>query len=125
MQLLRDVPFTALFWSITEPVRRHLAPPEHHLSPAEVIRANMLAAGGAGAIAAAITTPFDVIKTEQQIAQRSSSLWATAQRIWSRRGVAGFFAGVWPRTVRAAPASAIVVSTYELLKTELSESRLR
>lgn len=83
----------------------------------------MLAAGGAGAVSAAVTTPFDVIKTEQQIAQRSSSLWATAQRIWFRRGTAGFFAGVGPRTVRAVPASAIVVSTYELLKTELLEMR--
>ena len=123
LQLLRDIPFTAIFWSTTEPTRRALAPPHpHHAqqSTAGLLFANMTAAGCAGAVAAATTTPLDVIKTHQQIAQNSTTLWQTAKDIHARRGLQGFLAGVTPRSLRAVPAGAIVVSTYELLKAQLA-----
>jgi hypothetical protein len=126
MQLLRDSPFTAIFWSITEPTRRALLAAEtnprhpHALpSTSSLLFANMSAAGCAGAIAAATTTPFDVIKTQQQTSQRNTTLLDTARQIHRRSGVRGFFAGVVPRSVRAVPAGAIVVSTYEILKVRL------
>jgi solute carrier family 25 (mitochondrial S-adenosylmethionine transporter), member 26 len=84
----------------------------------------MTAAGCAGGIAAASTTPLDVIKTQQQITAQSRTLWQTALDIHARRGLHGFFAGVMPRSVRAVPAGAIVVSTYELLKARLLSSHV-
>lgn len=121
MQLLRDIPFTAIFWSITEPTRSaFVAADGASVSQATLLYANVTAAGAAGAIAAAATTPFDVIKTQQQIAERNVTLLDTAREIYARRGLRGFFAGIGPRSARAVPAGAIVVSTYELLKAWLA-----
>ena len=76
----------------------------------------MCAAGVGGAVAAALTTPFDVIKTQQQISPQRKTLAATAGDIYAKRGAAGFMVGVLPRSARAMPAGAIVVSTYEFIK---------
>lgn len=129
LQLLRDIPFTAIFWSITEPTRRKLstllgpeADSRHGPAASTLLLSNAAAAGSAGAVAAAATTPLDVIKTQQQIAPQSATLWATARRIHQRSGAGGFLAGVWPRSVRAVPAAAIVVSTYEMLKWQFASS---
>lgn len=124
VQLLRDVPFTAIFWSITEPTRRALGASEAHASTSSIIHANVVAASCAGVVAAAVTTPFDVIKTQQQIAHCNESVWEMACSIWRRRGMHGFWTGVLPRSIRAAPAGAIVVSSYELLKSELVALRM-
>jgi solute carrier family 25, member 39/40 len=124
VQLLRDVPFTAIFWSITEPARRAMGASDPHATTPSIARANVVAASCGGVVAAAVTTPFDVIKTQQQIADCNESVWGTACRIWKRRGMYGFWAGVLPRSARAAPAGAIVVSSYELLKSELVALRV-
>jgi hypothetical protein len=118
MQLLRDVPFTAIFWTLTEPIRASIlaqTSPEDRTTR-HIILANVSAASISGCIAAAVTTPFDVIKTQQQIATTSQTVWTTGQMLVQRRGWGVLYTGVWPRAMRAAPACAIVVSSYELLK---------
>lgn len=118
VQLLRDVPFTAIFWSLTEPIRRSLLShtDAESLRTRDIVVANVSAASIAGIVAAALTTPFDVIKTQQQISPTSRSVWVTVQALVKHRGYGVLFTGVWPRAVRAAPSCAIVVSSYELLK---------
>jgi len=115
------VPFTALFWTLTEPLRGALLPAVHaHTSVAEIVAANATAAGIAGAVAAAVTTPFDVIKTQQQIAGEAAGMWDTARRIHARGGWSDLFRGTLLRSGRAVPACAIVVSSYEVLKHNLA-----
>ena len=245
--LARDVPFTAIYWCLVEPIRAHLlhrpsapyfsnagSPPlggagrldvstmdeedtrqcwrahnelvdseaggpsdpvsgvECNHSPppsvsslsssvptlpttSRVFWANMIAGSVSGALAAAATTPFDVVKTRLQTMSMSSmsgrlhhitdtaaalarskqtagldccnavftsilscgnssssvlprsGMVAPLQRppttmvsmivdIWRSEGIRGLFAGVGPRAARAAPACAIVISTYEVLK---------
>lgn len=81
---------------------------------AQVVAANVVAGGAAGAIAAAITTPLDVVKTQVQLAGGQRVGMAEALRALAQRG--GLFAGVGARAARTAPACAIVLSAYELLK---------
>lgn len=73
-----------------------------------------------GTIAAAITTPLDVVKTRQQITGNSDPQQRSVLRllidIGQKEGLPGLFSGVGPRSIRAAPSCAIVLSTYELLK---------
>jgi solute carrier family 25 protein 39/40 len=40
--------------------------------------------------------------------------------VYAREGVEGMFSGLKPRAARAAPACAIVISVYELLKSYLT-----
>lgn len=145
MQLLRDIPFTAIFWTLTEAIRGPLLrraaddgqPLAHNAAgfaanatdqgsagPAvwQVVQINAIAAGVSGSVAAAATTPFDVIKTQQQVARGGSvkSLVEMARGIVSRGGYAGLWVGLLPRSIRAFPSGAMVVTTYELLKQHLA-----
>lgn len=81
--LARDVPFSAIYWGTVEPIRRSLlartgAGVEAGLvtggpggTPLEVMAANVAAGGLAGSLAAAATTPLDVVKTQVQVAAHS------------------------------------------------------
>lgn len=142
LQLLRDIPFTAIFWTLTEAIRgpllRRAVDDGHPLAhtgggpgtgavdqgPAvwQVVQVNAIAAGVSGSVAAAATTPFDVIKTQQQVARGGTgkSLVETARGIVNRGGFGGLWVGLLPRSIRAFPSGAMVVATYELLKQHLA-----
>ncbi|GIM09419.1 hypothetical protein Vretimale_13282, partial [Volvox reticuliferus] len=101
-----------------------------------VLAANLVAGSAAGAVAALVTTPFDVVKTQLQVGSRSTSNGdgssnsssssggssgrvsgaEVARRILREEGVAGLFRGWAPRAARTAPACAVVVASYEVLK---------
>lgn len=95
------------------------------VSQQRLVAANVIAGAVSGGLAAAITTPFDVVKTRQQLAVHGSAgghklgLAATLQDIYQAEGPRGLFTGLGPRAARAAPACAIVVAMYEWLKAAL------
>lgn len=90
-------------------------------TPRQVLTANLLAGSSAGAVAAVVTTPFDVVKTRLQVADRlhPRSSREVMREIVAVEGVGGLFKGVVPRAARTAPACAIVIGSYELLKAVL------
>lgn len=176
--LARDVPFSALYWQLLEPIRAAMLPSPQHgfgqrhqhqqhqqavssnsdqisrgggggdhddsigansvhtasgqpASRRQIVFANLVAGSTAGAVAAAVTTPLDVVKTRAQLAAGGSgsssggpgggggsggSIRASLRAIHADSGVRGLFSGVGPRAVRAAPACAIVVASYEAIK---------
>eukprot|EP00892_Ulva_mutabilis_P012599 jgi/Ulvmu1/9711/UM055_0049.1 len=142
--LLRDIPFTAIFWTLTEAIRgpllrtaatggRQVRPRQGSNTPAEaaasadtwvLVQANAVAAGASGAVAAAVTTPFDVIKTQQQVSvsvgDRGRNLLEIGRGIVQRHGYRGLWVGVLLRSARAVPSGAMVVTTYEILKQRLA-----
>ncbi|KYK57617.1 Mitochondrial carrier domain protein [Drechmeria coniospora] len=85
-----------------------------------------------GALASIVTTPFDVGKTRTQVfheSTRSSASAATATRapeersmvrllmhIFQTEGISGLWKGWIPRTLKVAPACAIMISSYEVGK---------
>lgn len=92
------------------------------MAPAgEVLAANMVAGAVAGGAAAAVVTPFDVVKTRQQLAvgnagAATGGVLRVLRDVAAREGVSALFIGAGARAARAAPACAIVISCYELLK---------
>ncbi|NXL79613.1 S2539 protein, partial [Leptocoma aspasia] len=106
--VLRDVPFSALYWFNYELVRTWLC------RQAWLDGANFMVSFTSGAIsgtvAAVLTLPFDVVKTQRQIelgdsevhpvtSSKPSSTWLLMQRIRAESGTRGLFAGEdvpWP-----------------------------
>ncbi|KAM6176109.1 mitochondrial glutathione transporter SLC25A39 isoform 1-T1 [Erethizon dorsatum] len=122
---LRDVPFSALYWFNYELLRSWLCGPCTRDQTS--VGASFVAGGISGTVAAALTLPFDVVKTQRQVAlgaveavrvrpPRADSTWLLLRRIQAESGTRGLFAGFLPRVIKAAPSCAIMVSTYEFGK---------
>jgi len=122
--LLRDVPFSSIYWAIYEYMKQKFDQRKPSLSFS-------LAAGAlAGSVAAITTLPFDVAKTHRQIElgecdlidqnKRQGYLTHTTtqvlKRIYKQNGLPGLFSGIVPRLIKVAPSCAIMISCYELGK---------
>ena len=108
--LLRDVPFSAVYW----PCYEYLRPSEYNFSQMSV------AGAVAGSVAAAVTNPMDVIKTRIQIELGEKGVRMTnskvVQEIIQSHGIKGLWTGLAPRLLKVAPACAIMISSYEYCK---------
>ncbi|NXV71865.1 S2539 protein, partial [Atlantisia rogersi] len=124
--VLRDVPFSALYWFNYELVREWLCG-QAKLDEA-TFTISFTSGAISGTVAAVLTLPFDVVKTQRQIelgdsevrpaaASKPSSTWLLMRRIHAESGTRGLFAGFLPRVIKVAPACAIMISTYEFGKT--------
>lgn len=173
LTLWRDVPFSALYWwgyeygrnAITDmrgrmearnngdefrvgrgEERRHRRSRsrsrENHTS---TLVDSFVAGAGSGAVAAFVTTPFDVGKTRQQVLHHAGDSIgglanATAKtvrpedlpmprflwHIFKEQGTSGLFKGWAARCLKVAPACAIMISSYEVGKkmaTNINERR--
>jgi solute carrier family 25, member 39/40 len=160
LTLWRDVPFSAIYWwgyeygrnVITdvrgraearsegvefrigrgeEKIRRRSRSRsrENHTS---TLVDSFLAGAGSGAIAAFVTTPFDVGKTRQQVVRHTAESLKNAAggavrpedrsmprflwHIFQEQGASGLFKGWGARCLKVAPACAIMISSYEVGK---------
>jgi solute carrier family 25 protein 39/40 len=154
LTMWRDVPFSAIYWwgyeygrnaltnmreerrgreriSSRDPnatqLRSRSRSEENHTN---TLIDSFIAGASSGAIAAFVTTPFDVGKTRQQtikLAKATGSaqvaklpeeqqmikfLWS----IFKEQGTSGLFKGWAARCLKIAPACAIMISSYELGK---------
>ncbi|KAG8505006.1 Solute carrier family 25 member 39 [Galemys pyrenaicus] len=122
---LRDVPFSALYWFNYEMMKSWLS--RHRPKDQTSVGVSFVAGGISGTVAAILTLPFDVVKTQRQVAlgaveatrvtpSRTDSTWLLLRRILAESGTRGLFAGFLPRLIKAAPSCAIMISTYEFSK---------
>ena len=132
--LARDVPFSAVYWTMTERIKAKLltldggggwqrevggATGTSGASGTRVVLANLAAGTTSGCVASFMTTPCDVIKTKMQVVLPGSSgsgMLDVTRNLFRAEGFSGFFAGWAPRVARTAPACGIVLTSYELLK---------
>ncbi|KAM6993791.1 probable mitochondrial glutathione transporter SLC25A39 isoform X1 [Melospiza melodia melodia] len=126
--VLRDVPFSALYWFNYELVRSWLC--RQPWLDGSTFTVSFASGAISGTVAAVLTLPFDVVKTHRQIElgdsevhpvtasrpSKPSSTWLLMQRIRAESGTRGLFAGFLPRVIKVAPACAIMISTYEFGK---------
>ncbi|KAF1977017.1 mitochondrial carrier [Bimuria novae-zelandiae CBS 107.79] len=171
LTLWRDVPFSAIYWwgyeygrNVITDVRgrtqarsdgsefsmgrgeeriRRRSRSRSQENHTETLVDSFLAGAGSGAVAAFVTTPFDVGKTRQQILQHTKEEIGSAARtvrpeeksmprflwhIFQEQGVSGLFKGWTARCLKVAPACAIMISSYEVGKkmaTRVNERRDR
>ncbi|KAF2122443.1 mitochondrial carrier protein-like protein [Lophiotrema nucula] len=173
LTLWRDVPFSAIYWWGYESTRNQLtdmrgrAEAKHdgiefrmgrgeerirrrsssrsRQNHTALMVDSFVAGAASGAVAAFVTTPFDVGKTRQQVAHHASesaktqagSIVKAAEdqtmvrflyQIFQEQGMSGLFKGWAARCLKVAPACAIMISSYEIGKraaTRINERRER
>ena len=158
LTMWRDVPFSGIYWwgyeatrnvltDIRDERRGHILDPERSITrPRSRSRDqenhtttfldSFFAGALSGAVAAIVTTPFDVGKTRQQVLKHASdsssvptsrvnpadlrpeerSILRFLYHIFHTEGVPGLFKGWAPRCLKVAPACAIMISSYEIGK---------
>ena len=109
--LMRDVPFSAIYWTCYESYKTHV------LSSEPSVYESFVGGAAAGSLAAFLTLPFDNVKTLRQISfderEIHPNMKTILQRIYRQRGVVGLFTGLVPRVSKVAPACAIMIASYE------------
>ncbi|CAO1410571.1 unnamed protein product [Diamesa hyperborea] len=130
--ILRDAPFSSIYWTSYETFKRinNITQP--------TFRDSFIGGAISGSLAAFCTTPFDVIKTHQQIefgekvmysnngnGKRMSSTKQTIINIFKNSGIKGYYAGLTPRLFKVTPACAIMISSFEYGKTFFYERNLQ
>ncbi|GAB4857442.1 hypothetical protein Ancab_015351 [Ancistrocladus abbreviatus] len=121
--VLMNAPFTAVHFSTYEALKKLLS----ELSPVnateERVVVHLTAGGAAGALASAVTTPLDVVKTRLQCQGvcgadtfGSASISMALRQIVAKEGPQALLQGLKPRVLFHTPAAAICWSTYEAMK---------
>eukprot|EP01132_Coremiostelium_polycephalum_P001201 gene1201-1514_t len=144
--LLRDVPFSAIYWSGYELIKDKIMRSKnknHTRHNPPTFFTSFIAGATSGTIAAIVTTPIDVVKTRiqmtvqqqqlQGLSTSSSSFKTTTttsqqqfnfstsaitnfKNIIQQEGWMSLTKGMVPRVAKVSPACAIMVSTYEWVK---------
>lgn len=104
--LLRDVPFSFIFFPTYANVKKHFTDSQGNVG----ILYLLLSGAVAGAVAAASVTPADVVKTRVQVQNsRYRSIPHCAMSVWKEEGASAFFKGVWQRMAVQAPLFGIAL----------------
>ncbi|KAL1816463.1 hypothetical protein DCAR_0520862 [Daucus carota subsp. sativus] len=126
--VLMNAPFTAVHFATYEAVKKGLIEVKEESGEDESFVVHATAGAAAGAVAAAITTPLDVVKTQLQCqgvcgCDRfiSGSITDVIRTIVKKDGYHGLMRGWVPRMLFHAPAAAICWSTYEAGKSFFQE----
>ena len=119
-QLSMNIPFQVLHFTFYEYLQDVLNS-DRHYDP----KSHIISGAGAGAFAAAMTTPLDVAKTFLNITEQQRNLKreemvkglvGAFRAIYKSAGVAGYFKGVSARVLFQMPSTAICWSVYESFK---------
>lgn len=115
--LLRDIPFSAIYFPAYAHLKQHFSSADGHLPLEWALLAGFLA----GFPAAGLTTPADVIKTRLQAKtppgeEPYRGLMKTGRRIWAEEGFSALWKGAGLRMFRSPPQFAVTLFVYEALQ---------
>ncbi|KAH0663468.1 hypothetical protein KY284_028399 [Solanum tuberosum] len=126
--VLMNAPYTAVHFATYEAAKLGLSGVSPDSASDESIIVHATAGAAAGALAALVTTPLDVVKTQLQCQGicgcdrfKSGSIGDVFRIIVKKDGYRGLMRGWMPRMLFHAPAAAICWSTYEAAKAFFQE----
>ncbi|KAK6630061.1 hypothetical protein RUM44_005459 [Polyplax serrata] len=118
-QLAMNIPFQIIHFMTYEKCQ-NLTNKDRVYNP----KAHVVSGGIAGAVAAAFTTPLDVVKTLLNTQQHKvKGMVAAINIVYKVSGIWGFWKGLQPRILYQVPSTAICWLVYELFKYVLSEQK--
>lgn len=123
--LLRDVPFSAVYWLGYEKAKSRVSIPEDIVARESLrtLLQSFVCGAGAGMLAAILIAPLDVIKTVRQhhALIGAKSTYANILKTIRDNPVVAF-AGIGPRLVRIPSGLATMMATLELTKWTFARS---
>ena len=121
--IMREVPFTVIQFPLWESMKEY----RRRTSGRESISAweSGLFGSAAGAVAAGVTTPLDVLKTRMMLAKEKTAMMPLLRDVLRESGPRAFFAGIGPRVLWISAGGAIFLGSYQWAYNSLSgEGRL-
>ncbi|VEU23904.1 DEKNAAC105144 [Brettanomyces naardenensis] len=115
--IMREIPFTVIQFPLYESLKLHWAEHDNvdRVSPGK----GAICGSIAGGVAAALTTPLDVLKTRLMLhTERVSAVHMVKQMI-EKEGYKVFLSGIGPRTMWISAGGAIFLGVYELVSEEM------
>ncbi|KAL9117797.1 MAG: hypothetical protein Q9187_005658 [Circinaria calcarea] len=109
--VMREVPFTIIQFPLWEGMKEWRRRTQGH----EGISATESAVFGsvAGAVAAGVTTPLDVLKTRMMLSTERQGAMKLLGQILKTSGPKAFFAGIGPRIIWISAGGAIFLGSYQ------------
>jgi solute carrier family 25 (mitochondrial S-adenosylmethionine transporter), member 26 len=109
--IIREVPFTVIQFPLWEVLKRWRT---HSTGKNEVsgLEGGLLGSV-AGAVAAGVTTPLDVLKTRMMLAKEKVGMFDMLRDILKRSGPGAFFAGIGPRIGWISAGGAVFLGSYQ------------
>lgn len=120
--IMREIPFTIIQFPLYELLKQKWARATG-LNDISLIR-GAICGSVAGGIAAASTTPLDVIKTRIMLNKERIGIAQLVRTMVREEGYGVFLNGIGPRTAWISAGGAIFLGVYELVHTNLSYNRL-
>ena len=118
--ILREIPFTVIQFPLWEAMKewRCRTKGRHTISAAE----SAFFGSAAGAVAAGVTTPLDVLKTRIMLSTKKQKSMTLLTQILRDSGPKAFFAGIGPRVLWISAGGAIFLGSYQWAYNALEES---
>lgn len=119
--LLRDVPFSALFF----PLYANL---KHLIGNEDAMLTSLVAGFIAGATASGICTPFDVIKTRLQVEgakKHYDGMMDCCRKVFNNEGFLALYKGCGPRMMVVAPLFGISLVAFDVQKRFMAKQLLK
>ena len=121
--LLRDIPFSAIYFPTYAKMKVALQDENGNLGPKQLL----IAGAVAGIPAASLVTPAGVIKTRLQVQARKGEMTYTGIRdcfwkVLTQEGPTALFKGCLARVFRSSPQFGVTLLSYELLQRYLAPS---
>ncbi len=115
--LLRDIPFSAIYFPAYAHLKPKFADDTGYNSPLSLLVSGAIA----GMPAASLVTPADVIKTRLQVVAREgqttyNGVIDATRKIYAEEGFRAFWKGAVARMCRSSPQFGVTLVTYELLQ---------
>ena len=119
--VMREVPFTVIQFPLWEGMKGW----RRRTKGREAITAVESAIFGsvAGAVAAGVTTPLDVLKTRMMLARERQAMMPLLVSILRQSGPRALFAGIGPRIFWISAGGGIFLGSYQWAYNALNESR--
>lgn len=114
--IMREIPFTVIQFPLYEKLKKVWS--EYDNSELSLLK-GAICGSIAGGIAAAATTPLDVIKTRIMLHSERIGVVALVKQMLHEEGPRVFLNGIGPRTCWISAGGAIFLGCYELVHTNL------